>query len=65
MRLRIQRFLHSPFILESGIVGFSTLSIDLGNRVSPGIGLDAVLEARRLSKLVQTLKMLMPELPGE
>jgi hypothetical protein len=51
MRLRIQRFLHGPFILEGGIAGFSTLSVDLGNRVSPGSGLDAVLEARRAVKI--------------
>src|SRR5215469_1946857 len=35
MRLRIQRFLRSPLILDDGIVGFSTLSVELGNWVSP------------------------------
>lgn len=44
------------------IVGVSTLSIDLGNWVSPGIGLDAVLTNQDgLSKLAETLKALMPE----
>ena len=44
------------------IVGLSTLSVDLGNWVSPGIGLDAVLTNQDgLSKLAETLKALMPE----
>ena len=47
------------------IVGFST-SVDLGNLVSPAIGLDAVLTRQDgLSKLVETLKALMPEPPQE
>jgi DNA-binding NarL/FixJ family response regulator len=46
------------------IVGLSTLSVDLGNWVSPGIGLDGVLTGQQgLSKLVETLKALMPEPP--
>ena len=46
------------------IVGFSTLSVDLGNLVSPTIGFDAVLSSQDgLSKLVATLKALMPEPP--
>ena len=46
------------------IVGFSTLSDDLGNLVSPTIGFDAVLARQDgLSKLVATLKALMPEPP--
>lgn len=48
------------------IVGFSTVSVDLGNWVSPGIGLDAVLtEQDGLSKLVETLKALLREPPRE
>ena len=48
------------------IVGFSTLSVDLGNWVSPGIGLDAVIaKGDGLSKLVETLKALLPEPPRE
>ena len=48
------------------IVGVSTLSVDLGNWVSPGIGLDAIIaQEDGLSKLVETLKMLMPEPPRE
>jgi DNA-binding NarL/FixJ family response regulator len=46
------------------IVGFSTLSADLGNLVSPGSGLDAILTNQDgLSELVATLKALMPEPP--
>lgn len=46
------------------IVGVSTLSDDLENLVSPRIGLDAVLTNQDgLSKLVATLKALMPEPP--
>ena len=46
------------------IVGFSTLSVDLENWVSPGIGLDAIItDQDGLSKLVATLKALMPEPP--
>ena len=50
------------------IVGFSTLSlsVNLGNLVSPGIGLDAVLTNQDgLSKLAETLKALLPEPPRE
>ena len=48
------------------IVGFSTSSMDLGNLVSPTIGFDAVLDRQDgLSKLVETLKALMPEPPRE
>ena len=44
------------------IVGFSTLSGDLGNLVSPTIGFDAVLRWEDgLSKLVEALKALLPE----
>ena len=44
------------------IVGFSTLSGDLGNLVSPTIGFDAVLSWEDgLSKLVEALKALLPE----
>ena len=44
------------------IVGFSTLSVDIGDLVSPTIGFDAVLTWQDgLSKLVETLKMLIPE----
>ena len=44
------------------IVGVSTLSVDLGNLVSPTIGFDTVLTRQDgLSKLVDTLKALMPE----
>ena len=47
------------------IVGFNTLSFDLGNLVSPTIGFDAVLTNQEgLSKLVATLKAL-PEPPRE
>jgi DNA-binding NarL/FixJ family response regulator len=46
------------------VVGVSTFSVDLGNWVSPGIGLDAVLTKQDgLSKLVDTLKALVPEPP--
>ena len=46
------------------IVGFSTLPVNLGNLVSPRIGLDAVLTTQDgLSKLVGTLKALIPEPP--
>ena len=46
------------------IVGLSTLSVDLENWVSPGIGLDAIVtDQSGLSKLVATLKALMPEPP--
>ena len=48
------------------IVGLSTLSVDLGNWVSPGIGLDAIIAQQDgLPKLVDTLKTLMPEPPRE
>ena len=46
------------------IVGLSTLLDDLGNLVSPTIGFDAVLTRQDgLSKLVETLKALLPEAP--
>ena len=46
------------------IVGFSAPSVDLGNLVSPATGFDAVLTNEEgLSKLVETLKALMPEPP--
>ena len=49
---------------QAKIVGFSTLLDDLGNLVSPTIGFDAVLTRQDgLSKLVETLKALMPESP--
>ena len=48
------------------IVGFSTLLLNLGNRVSRATGFDAVLTKQDgLSKLVVTLKALMPEPPRE
>ena len=48
------------------IVGFSTLSVDIGKLVSPTIGFDAVLTWQQgLSKLVETVKALMPEQPRE
>ena len=48
------------------IVGASTLSVDLGNLVSPTIGFDAILTRQDgLSKLVETLRALMPEPPRE
>jgi hypothetical protein len=48
------------------IVGVRSLSVDLGNLVSPAIGFDAVLTKQDgLSKLVETLKALMPEAPPE
>ena len=44
------------------IVGFSILPIDLGSWVCPETGFDAVLANQDgLSKLVETLKALMPE----
>jgi DNA-binding NarL/FixJ family response regulator len=43
------------------IVGFSTLSVDSENWASPATGFDAVLAKKDgLSKLVETLKALMP-----
>lgn len=46
------------------IVGFSTLPVDLENWVSPATGFDAILAKQDgLSKLVETLKALMPEPP--
>lgn len=46
------------------VVGFS--SVDLENRVSPTTGFNAVISKQDgLSKLVETLKALMPEPPGE
>ena len=48
------------------IVGFGASSVDLGNRVSPATGFDAVLTNQdRMLKLVETLKALMPEPPRE
>ena len=48
------------------IVGLSTSSVDTGDLVSPTIGFDAVLTRQDgLSKLVETLKALMPEPPRE
>ena len=48
------------------IVGFSNFLVDLGNRVSPETGFDAVLTNQDgLSELVATLKALMPEPPRE
>ena len=48
------------------IVGFSTLSVEKGDLVSTTIGFDAVLTRQDgLSKLVETLKALMPEPPRE
>ena len=48
------------------IVGLSSLSVDLGDLVSPTIGFDAVLTSQQgLSKLVETLEALMPEPPRE
>ena len=47
------------------IVGFSTSLVDLGDRVGLAAGFDAVIEHDGLSKLVQTLKALMPEPPRE
>ena len=48
------------------IVGFSALSVDLGNQVSPETGFDAVLTNQDgLSEVVATLKALMPEPPRE
>jgi len=46
------------------VVGFS--SVDLGNRKSPATGFDAIIAKQDgLSKLVETLKALMPESPRE
>ena len=48
------------------IVGLSTLSVDIGDLVSPTVGFDAVLTVQEgLSKFVETLKALMPEPPRE
>ena len=48
------------------IIGVSSSLMDLGNLVSPTIGFDAVLTNQDgLSKLVATLKALMPEPPRE
>ena len=47
------------------IVGLSTLPVDTGDLVSPTIGFDAILTSQQgLSKLVETMKALMPEPPG-
>ena len=67
LRMPLQDSLVTVSLLRSRlphvkIVGFSTSSTDLGNRVSPATGFDAVLTKRDgLSKLVATLKALMPE----
>jgi len=46
------------------IVGFSTLTGTLGNLLSGATGFDAMLDKQDgLSKLVETLKALMPERP--
>lgn len=46
------------------VIGFS--SIDLGKPVSPTTGFDAVITKQDgLSKLIETLKAMMPELPRE
>lgn len=48
------------------IVGLSTLPVDLADLVSPTIGFDAVLTRQDgLTKLVDTLKALMPKPPRE
>ena len=48
------------------IVGFSTLSVDTRDLVSPTIGFDVILTWQDgLSKLVETLKAVMPEPPRE
>lgn len=48
------------------IVGLSTLSFDAGNQVSRGTGFDAVITRQDgLSKLVETLKALVPKPPRE
>ena len=48
------------------LVGINTLPVDVGDWVSRGIGLDAVLTNQDgLSKLVETLKALMGEPPRE
>ena len=48
------------------IVGLRTLLFDSGNEVSPATGFDAIIaQEDGLSKLIETLKALMPEPPGE
>ena len=48
------------------IVGLSILSVDLGNWAPPRIRFYAVLTGQQgLSKLVETLKALVPEPPRE
>ena len=48
------------------IVGLRTLAVDLGNQVPAGTGFDAVIaQEDGMSKLVETLKALMPEPPRE
>ncbi len=67
LRVPVQDSLVTVSLLRSNlphvkIVGFSTLSLDLGNQVSPATGFDAVIaQEHGLSKLVETLKALMPE----
>ena len=65
LRMPLQDSLVTVSLLRSKlphvkIVGFSTSSVDLGNRVSPEAGFDAVLTKQDgLSKLVATLKALI------
>ena len=71
LRMPLQDNLVTVSVLRSKlphvkIVGVRTPSMDLGNLLSPTIGFDAVLTKRDgLSKLVETLKALMPEPPQE
>jgi DNA-binding NarL/FixJ family response regulator len=70
LRMPLQDSLVTVSLLRSKlphvkIVGFSTLLLDVGSRVSRATGFDAVLTKQDgLSKLVATLKALMPELPS-
>lgn len=65
MRAPISDSVETALLLRSNlphikVVGFS--SVDLENRVSPATGFDAVIAKQDgLSKLVETLKGLMPE----
>ena len=72
LRMPLQDSLVTVSLLRSKlphvkIVGFSALPVaDLGNHVSPATGFDAVIaQEDGLSKLVETLKALMPEPPRE
>ena len=66
LRMPLQDSLVTVSLLRSKlphvkIVGLSTFSFDLGNQVSPGTGFDAVITKEDgLSKLVETLKALVP-----